>query len=70
MKTTSPKIDPEFRDLLPKLTDEEYRIDGFWTMRLSGGEVPIRRQAGNNWELLIPVKFTDGKTRLSQDFDW
>ena len=25
MKTTSPKIDPEFRDLLPKLTDEEYR---------------------------------------------
>jgi mono/diheme cytochrome c family protein len=55
---------------IEKLADEEFRIDGFWTMRLRGGAASILRQTGKNSELLVPVKFADGKAQISQDFDW
>ncbi len=45
-----------------------YRIDG-WKMKLEGGE-PIIRKAGGKSELLVPIRFTDGKAQLVQEFVW
>lgn len=55
---------------IEKLSESEFRIDGFWTMRLSGGDAPILRQSGNQWELLIPVKLSGGKALLKQSYLW
>ena len=45
----------------------EYRMDGFWKMKLSGGEAVTLRQADGKWELLVPVK---GPTTITQDYVW
>ena len=55
---------------IEKLSDSEFRIDGFWTMTLSGGEAPALRQAGNQWELLVPLKLAGGKATLKQSYVW
>lgn len=55
---------------IEKLSPNEYRVDGFWVMSLSGGEAPVLRQAGNQWELLVPVKLVDGKATLKQSYLW
>ena len=55
---------------IEKLSDAEYRIDGFWTMKVNGGEAPILRQSGNQWEVLVPVKLIDGKATLQQSYAW
>ncbi|MBS0203578.1 MAG: cytochrome c1 [Planctomycetes bacterium] len=55
---------------IEKISDTEYRMDGFWTMKLSGGESPVLRQAGNQWELLVPVKLVNGKATLTQTYVW
>jgi mono/diheme cytochrome c family protein len=46
-----------------------YRIDG-WRMRLEGGAEPQIRQSGGRIELLVPVRFNDGKAQLVQEFVW
>jgi hypothetical protein len=55
---------------IEKLSDTEFRIDGFWTMKLSGGEAPILRQSGNQWELLVPLKLVNGKATIKQSYVW
>lgn len=55
---------------IEKISDTEYRIDGFWTMKLSGGDLPTVRQAGNQWELLVPLKLAGGKVTLKQTYVW
>ncbi len=45
----------------------EYKLDGFWTMKLNGGDAATLRQAGGKWELLVPVK---GPTTITQDYVW
>ena len=55
---------------IEKITDNEFRMDGFWTMKLTGGESPILRQSGNQWELLVPVKLVDGKATVRQSYVW
>lgn len=54
---------------IEKLSDTDYRMDGFWTMKLTG-EPPILRQAGNQWELLVPIKQANDKATLKQSFVW
>ena len=52
---------------IEKTAEGEYKLDGFWTMKLSGGEAVTLRQASGKWELLVPVK---GPTTITQDYVW
>jgi mono/diheme cytochrome c family protein len=45
-----------------------YRIDG-WKMKIDGG-TPQIRQSGGKAELLVPVRFADGKAEIVQEFVW
>jgi mono/diheme cytochrome c family protein len=54
---------------IEKLSETEFRIDGFWTLRLSGGQ-PQLRQSGSQWELLVPITLVDGKATLKQSYLW
>lgn len=55
---------------IEKVSDTEYRMDGFWSMKLTGGDAPVLRQVGNQSELLIPVKLVNGKATLKQTYAW
>ncbi|MBC7819414.1 MAG: hypothetical protein IAG10_21220, partial [Planctomycetaceae bacterium] len=58
---------------IEKTAEGEYKLDGFWTMKLSttnGGEAATLRQAGGKWELLVPVNLSGGKAVLTQDYVW
>ena len=46
-----------------------YRIDGYWRVKVEGGE-PAVRKSGGKAELLVPVNFQEGKARLVQTFAW
>ncbi len=50
------------------LKDGWYRIDG-WKLKLEGGTPQIRESAGKK-ELLVPVRFKDGKAQIVQEFTW
>ncbi len=50
--------------------DGAYRIDNVWTMRLKSAEKPTIREAAGKKELLVPVRFTDGKAVLTQEYAW
>jgi len=54
---------------IEKLSETDYRIDGFWTLRITGA-VPRLRQAGDRWELLVPIAPTDGQTRFQLSYHW
>ena len=55
---------------IEKTAEGEYKLDGFWTMKLSGGEAVTLRQAGGKWELLVPVNLSGGKAVLTQNYMW
>jgi cytochrome c2 len=46
-----------------------YRIDG-WRMRLDGAVAPLIRQSAGKAELLVPLRFNDGKAQVVQEFVW
>jgi cytochrome c553 len=50
--------------------DGTYRIDGLWTIRLKSDEKPTIRDSNGKKELLVPIKFTDGKAVIVQDYVW
>ncbi len=47
-----------------------YRINGEWTMKLDSPAAPQIRKSGGKIELLVPVRFQDGKDRIIQEFVW
>ncbi len=47
-----------------------YRINGEWTMKIDAGAAPQVRKSGGKVELLVPVRFQDGKARIVQEFVW
>ena len=60
---------------IEKTAEGEFRIDGFWTMKLTvsnagGGEATTLRQAGGKWELIAPVPLSGRKSVVTQDFVW
>jgi len=55
---------------IERVSDTEFRIDGFLTIKLTGAEGVIVRQAGNQTELLVPVKLVGGKLVLKQSYVW
>jgi hypothetical protein len=46
-----------------------YRIDGYWKLKVEGGEAVIRKSGGKT-ELLVPVRFKEGKARIVETFAW
>ncbi|HWG46567.1 MAG TPA: c-type cytochrome [Gemmataceae bacterium] len=47
-----------------------YRINGEWTMKIDSATAPRIRKSGGKTELLVPVRFQDGKARIVQEFVW
>jgi mono/diheme cytochrome c family protein len=47
-----------------------YRINGEFTMKLDAGAAAKIRKSGGKMELLVPVRFQDGKARIVQEFAW
>jgi mono/diheme cytochrome c family protein len=47
-----------------------YRINGEWTLKLDAGAKAKIRKSGGKTELLVPVRFQDGKARIVQEFVW
>lgn len=52
---------------IEKVSEGEYRVDGFLTMKLTGAETATLRQTGDKWELLVPV---NGSSKITQDYIW
>ena len=50
--------------------DGNYRIDDLWTIRLKTDEKPAIRDSNGKKELLVPVKFTNNKAVIVQDYLW
>jgi mono/diheme cytochrome c family protein len=46
-----------------------YKIDNL-KVKLQGGEKPLIRQSGGKSELLVPVRFVDGKAQIVQEYAW
>ena len=49
--------------------DGWYQIDGTWKLKIEGGAPQVRQSAGKT-ELLVPVRFKDGKARFIQVYSW
>jgi len=47
-----------------------YRIDDIWNIRLKSTEKPTIREMNGKKELLLPIKFVDGKATIVQDYLW
>jgi mono/diheme cytochrome c family protein len=47
-----------------------YRINGEWTLKLDAGTEAKIRKSGDKMELLVPVRFQDGKARIVEEFVW
>ena len=47
-----------------------YRINGEWTLKLDAGAEAKIRKSGGKTELLVPVRFQDGKARIVEEFVW
>jgi hypothetical protein len=47
-----------------------YRIDGEWKMRIESTARPRIRPSGGRTELLVPVRFHDGRARIVQEIVW
>jgi hypothetical protein len=58
-------------DSIKPADDGSYVIDDLWGVRVrSGSAKPIIREVKNGQELLIPIKLTDGRAVVEQEFLW
>ena len=48
--------------------DGWFKIDGC-KMRIEGAEATVR-QSGGKSELIVPIRFKDGKARFVQEYAW
>jgi mono/diheme cytochrome c family protein len=71
LKTTKPIAKLFYRAIvankIESLGDGVYRVDETWKMKV--GEAKVRTSAGKK-ELLVPVRFTDGKAEIVQEYHW
>ena len=47
-----------------------YRVDEAWKLKVEGAAPAQVRQSGGKRELLVPVRFKDGKTQVVQEYSW
>ena len=50
--------------------DGWFKVDGAWKLKVTGGAAPQVRSSAGKSELLVPVRFADGKAKLVQEFVW
>lgn len=55
---------------IEKLTETDYRIDGFWTLSITGSEAPQLRQSGSHSELLVPLRPDNNKATVRLGYRW
>ncbi len=55
---------------IEEIGDRTYRIDGVWTIRLTSAEKPAIRESNGKHDLLVPVKFANGKAEIVQQYEW
>ena len=56
---------------IEKINETTFRVDGNLTVKIQSlpEAVPLLREVGGN-ELLVPVKFKDGKSQVVIEYDW
>ncbi|HTU20266.1 MAG TPA: c-type cytochrome [Gemmataceae bacterium] len=54
----------------PAAAKGSYRINGEWTLKLDAGAEAKVRKSGGKTELLVPLRFQDGKARIVEEFVW
>jgi mono/diheme cytochrome c family protein len=47
-----------------------YRIDGTWKLKIDSAAAPVVRSSGGKQELLVPLRFADGKAEVTQELVW
>jgi mono/diheme cytochrome c family protein len=47
-----------------------YKINGEWKLRIEAASPPRIRKSGGKVELLVPVRFQEGRARIVQEFVW
>jgi hypothetical protein len=47
-----------------------YQINNEWKMRIKADATPQIRQAGGQFELLVPIRIKEGQTKIVQEFQW
>ena len=55
---------------IEKLADSTYLVDGEWRLKLQASDSPVIREQGGKFELLIPITFKAGQSRLVEEFSW
>ena len=51
-------------------SDGLYKIDGEWKLRIQASSSPRIRRSDSKMELLVPVRFQNGRATIVQDFMW
>jgi mono/diheme cytochrome c family protein len=57
-------------DKIEPLADGWYNINGEWKLHLESASKPIIRKRDGKTELLVPVRFEDGKAKIAEEFAW
>jgi mono/diheme cytochrome c family protein len=57
-------------DKIEAVPKGRFRINGEWTLKLDAGAEAKVRKSGGKMELLVPVRFQDGKARIVEEFVW
>jgi hypothetical protein len=47
-----------------------YKINGEWKLRIEAASPPRIRKSGGKMEVLVPVRFQEGRARIVQEFVW
>lgn len=55
---------------IEKVSEAVYRIDNRYNVRISGSKPPSLRESRGRKELLVPIEFTNGKSKFVQEFEW
>ncbi|MDB5351689.1 MAG: cytochrome c1 [Planctomycetota bacterium] len=55
---------------IEKKSEGWYAIDGEWTTRVEAGAASVVRESAGRWELIVPVRFSGGKARVTQEYRW
>jgi hypothetical protein len=57
-------------DKIEAVGDGWFRINNEWRLRIESAAAPRIRQVGGKQELLVPVRFGDGRARIVEEFVW
>src|SRR5262249_31132269 len=55
---------------IDRLEDETFKLDNGLRIRFQPADGCVSRQSGGNAELLVPLKFRDGKLTIIQTYTW